>query len=603
MAIKPIKIKIFGVDLFSSKLASVGKRLKNTGKAFTRVGRSLTLGATVPAVLFGASVLNAAGNFESAMKTVGVVAKQVGERSLSDLSDKAELLGRTTQFSATQAANAMAELSKAGLNTTQVFDASTGVLQLAGAGQIEMAEASKLAAKTMNIFSKEATDIGDIADVLTRGFTAAPTSIQELATALTFGGAASSGMGEDLRSTVAALAAFAQQGEISTLGGAKLRKVMNSLADPTEEAKNAFRRLLINEKDVFNITKDGTKTFKGFANLVKQLEGSLFDVTAASQIFGQRAGPVMFKIVQKGSENLANLRAALDNVGITAKKVSDVNLEGFKGQMRLLVSAFEGFQIAVGRSGILTFATKLAKKFTALFSSLAIANPRLLKLGFIILTVVGVLGPLVLLIGGLISAFGVLAITFAIISGLIALGISAISLPVLGIIAAIAALGLAVTFIILKWRSFLALFKRIPRPLKMVLGPITLLIDAAKVLSNNWNVVVSIFKRVFNIVTSIANAFSKMEASIASFAFGKLSGFLGKFGLLPSQLEKPTAGSTSREESSGADRLFKSVLSKLDGTLSRVEVAFKNEPPGLRVDPVIGGANLAIERGPSSGGR
>ena len=422
-----------------------------------------------------------------------------------------------------------------------------------------------------------------------------------MSTAITFGGNAAKAMGLNLKGAVTVLAAFAEQGEVGTLGGTKLRKVMNSLADVSPEAGRTFANLGIKLKDVFKVSKDGTKTFKGFLNLVQLLEKSTFDLTAASRIFGERVGPVMTGVVRAGSKNLIALRKALDDVGLTAKKVSDINLEGFNGQMRLLISAFEGFQIAVGESGVLTFATELTRKFTKLFESLAQTNPKLLKLGFIMLTVVGVLGPLLILFGGLVSMIGLLAPGFAVIGAAFSAVAGFISLPIVAIIAAIVALGVGLFFLITKWKAVIGFIKKIPTPLLFLLGPIGLLIKGAQLLTDNWGLVKDIFSKVLNIIKEVSKAIGKMASSLASSAVGKLSGLLGVFGF-NSRRETPKSVDVPREEPV-LDRLFKSVLNKLDSTLARVEIAFKNEPPGLRVEAFTGGFDLAIERGPSSGGR
>jgi TP901 family phage tail tape measure protein len=78
--------------------------------------------------------------------------------------------GEATVFSATESAQAEAELARAGISTADILGgAPRGSLDLAAAGQLGLADAATISAQAMNVFKLRGGDVSHIADVLAAG--------------------------------------------------------------------------------------------------------------------------------------------------------------------------------------------------------------------------------------------------------------------------------------------------------------------------------------------------------------------------------------------------------------------------------------------------
>src|SRR5690606_25362746 len=94
---------------------SIDQRLQSIGRNLQGVGTRLTLGITAPLIAAGTGVVALATGFEKSMNRVQALTGSTGE-SLATLRDQARKLGADTQFSASEAADAMSFLAMAGFN-------------------------------------------------------------------------------------------------------------------------------------------------------------------------------------------------------------------------------------------------------------------------------------------------------------------------------------------------------------------------------------------------------------------------------------------------------------------------------------------------------
>src|SRR5690606_13927820 len=109
-----------GLEGVAQKTNSSMQRLASTGEKLTSIGKTLTLGVTTPIVGMGVSILKTAGDFESGMNRVRAVSGATGAE-FEQLEALAMELGRTTQFSASDAADAMGFLAMAGMETSDIM--------------------------------------------------------------------------------------------------------------------------------------------------------------------------------------------------------------------------------------------------------------------------------------------------------------------------------------------------------------------------------------------------------------------------------------------------------------------------------------------------
>jgi TP901 family phage tail tape measure protein len=89
--------------------------------------------------------------------------------------------GKDTQYSATQAADGITQLSKAGVSTANILGGGLkGALSLAAAGQIDVGEAAETAASAMTQFKLSGDQVPHVADLLAAAAGKAQGSVHDM---------------------------------------------------------------------------------------------------------------------------------------------------------------------------------------------------------------------------------------------------------------------------------------------------------------------------------------------------------------------------------------------------------------------------------------
>ncbi|ORE90190.1 phage protein [Stappia sp. 22II-S9-Z10] len=406
-----------GIDTaaFTKGLSSAQKELAAVGKRMQTIGTRMSVGITAPVVAFGASIAKTAGDFEAAMNRVGAVTGAPAD-GLARLTAQAKELGRTTQFSASQAADAMGFLGMAGFNVEQIIGAMPGTLQLAAAAQMDLASAADIVSNVLSGYGMKVEDLSRVNDVLVKTFTRTNTDLRQIGEAMKYAGPVAAAAGVSFEEAAAAIGLMGNAGIQSSMAGTSLRGAISRVLAPTKAMSKAM------DAAGLKFTDANGKIVK-LDEILRQLEPHAEDAGLFMELFGQRAGPAMAALVSQGSTALTELTKELEASGGTAERIATAQMQGFNGAMKELSSAFEGLKLAIADSGLLEFLTNSVKSLTQFVQRLGETNPALLKWGTILAGVAAMAGPVVLAVGA------------------VALALSAISLPVAAGIAGVAALG------------------------------------------------------------------------------------------------------------------------------------------------------------------
>jgi TP901 family phage tail tape measure protein len=450
-----IRIRILGKDLFSGELKTATAKMRKFGQGMKNVGRGLTLGLTLPIAAMGISTLKTAGDFEAGMNRVqGLTSATAQEMSV--LTKQARELGATTQFSASQATEAMQFLSMAGFQTEKIYKVMPDTLNLAAAGVLELGEAADIVSNIMTGFNKKPEELAHISDVLTSTFTSTNTNLQQLGEGMKFVAPIASAMGISLEETAAAMGLLGNAGIQASMAGTSLRGALAKLGKPTGEAVATMKKLGIKKSQLV----DSAGNVRSFTEAVRVLETTGASAADLLTIFGQRAGPGMAALVGQGADALEKLTKQVSNdKGITGR-IAAKNMEGFNGAMKEMKSAFQEVQIAIADSGLLEFVTGMVRGLTDFLRKLGETNPMMLKMGTILAVLVAAIGPLLLVLGQmLIMAAPIMAFfaTHAAI-GAFAAAIGAIALPVALVIAAFMIWSRVIQQVIDNWDNLKAVF-------------------------------------------------------------------------------------------------------------------------------------------------
>ena len=387
-------------------LDSVGQKWQKLGKDVSRVGRGFTLGITLPVVGAGAAILKTAGDFERSLNRVSALTGATGQ-AFERLREQARDLGATTQFSASEAADAMAFLAQAGFTADEIYGSLPDTLKLAGAAQLDLARSADIVSNILTGFQLPVSELGRAVDVLSKTFTSANTDLNQLGEAFKFVGPVATSVGQEFEETAAALGLLSNAGLQASQAGTGLRQVLIGMSK---------------EQEIFGIsTRDASGQLRPFTDFLADAERRGVSLEEAIEAFSVRGGPAFLAVLGQGSDALRDLRDDLRDAAGTADQIQAVQLQGLNARLTELRSAAEGLAIAFGDSGLLGSATDLVAKITdqvRKFAELDDGTKRLIVTTALLLAGIG---PVLTVTGRLISATGFLITNFTRIVGAVRL--------------------------------------------------------------------------------------------------------------------------------------------------------------------------------------
>lgn len=318
----------------------IGSFAKNAVKKFTAI-------ATAGAILVGGfgvkDVMSTFMDFEQGLSNVQAVS-QATASEMAILKDEAKRLGAETAWSAVQVTEAETLLSQAGFSVKETIAALPGLLDLASAGGLDLAQATDIAAGTLRSFGLEAEQSAHVADVLALAASATNSDVTGLGESMKYVGPAAKAMGLDVEQTTAALGMLANANIKGSQAGTTLRSALTRLAKPTKQSSDMMKQLGFN-------AFDSTGKMLPMHELVRNLQKSTAGLTeqqkanAMATIFGQEAMSGMLAMVEQGPDALKDLTQSLYDADDAAKQMADTQLDNLAGQMTILKSATEGMKI------------------------------------------------------------------------------------------------------------------------------------------------------------------------------------------------------------------------------------------------------------------
>ena len=385
---------------FNKGITSADNKLRQFGKNIGTFSKQNSIALTafgVAGALAFRDLILIAGQFDSSMRRVRAVSGAT-EDQFKQLTDTAKKLGRTTQFTASQAAEGMEFLAKAGFKANEVLGAIPGTLELAAAASIDLGSAADIVTNVLTGFNLEVKDLARVNDVLVKAFISSNTDLRQLGQAMKFVGPVAAGFGQDIEDIVAVLGAMGNAGIQASMAGTSLRGALTRLASPSSEAEKILKELGIS---VF----DSSGKMINFIDIIGDLEKSGISATEVMEVFGQRAGPAILALLSEGAVGIRAFSDDLrDSVGTTAR-IAAVQMEGFTGALKEFQSALEGLKIAIAGSGILEFSANLLRSLAKLLRIVAELPEEILAFG----TALAIAG---FAISGLLGLLGFLLIGF-----------------------------------------------------------------------------------------------------------------------------------------------------------------------------------------------
>lgn len=322
MAFKPLQIIIGAKDEASAVFGRLQTKIAAVGVA---VAGYFGIKA------FGGAVKSAA-DFEAAMSRVEAATGASG-KELEALKKAASDAGANTQFTASQAANALENLAKAGLSSTQSVQALNPVLSLAAAADVELATAAEYVTKAVMGMGLQFEDAGRVADVLAKGANATNTSVSGLAQALSYAAPVAQSVGLTLEETTAIMGKLADAGIDASRAGTGMANILAQFSDPASKFKKELAAIGITTTD--------------FNEALRQLEAAGDKGKAAILAVGLNAGPALQSLLNQGMGSVDALAEKLRNAEGSAAAAAKVMQDNLQGSMKGLGSAWEAVENAL----------------------------------------------------------------------------------------------------------------------------------------------------------------------------------------------------------------------------------------------------------------
>lgn len=328
-----------------STAKTVASGMENTGRKSALIASGMTA-AGLAVAAFGVAAVKMAADFDQQMSTVqantGATSAQMDQLRAAAIE-----AGASTVYSASDSADAINDLGKAGMSVTDILTGGlSGALNLAASDGMAVGDAAEYMANALSMFHLKGSQASQVADTLAAGAGKAVGNVSDFGEALNNCGAQANSFGMNIQETTGVLALFAQNGTIGAEAGTQLNSMLMKLAAPSAEASNTMRELGIS-------AYDAQHHFVGMANFAGQLQKAEKNLTdeqrnqANATIFGSDAIKAANYLYEAGESGVNKWTKAVSESGYAAEQAAAKN-NNLKGDLENLSGSMESLMISVG---------------------------------------------------------------------------------------------------------------------------------------------------------------------------------------------------------------------------------------------------------------
>lgn len=328
-----------------STARTVASGMEHTGRKSALIASGMTA-AGLAVAAFGVAAVKMAADFDQQMSTVqantGATSAQMDQLRAAAIE-----AGASTVYSASDSADAINDLGKAGMSVTDILTGGlSGALNLAASDGMAVGDAAEYMANALSMFHLKGSQASQVADTLAAGAGKAVGNVSDFGEALNNCGAQANSFGMNIQETTGVLALFAQNGTIGAEAGTQLNSMLMKLAAPSAEASNTMKELGIS-------AYDAQGHFVGMANFAGQLQKAEKGLTdeqrnqANATIFGSYAIKAANYLYEAGESGVNKWTKAVSESGYAAEQAAAKN-NNLKGDLENLSGSMESLMISVG---------------------------------------------------------------------------------------------------------------------------------------------------------------------------------------------------------------------------------------------------------------
>jgi len=459
----------------ASQYSAASVRTAHATAAQIRIASFVVAAYNAAIILALKQTLGAFAEFEQKMANIRAVTS-AGGADMALMAAKAQQMGRTTMFSASEAAEAMLELGKAGQSTTEIMQTIQPVLDLAAAGDLTLAESAVILTNAINTFGFAASDAAAIADKMAVAANISTISVRDLAESLKYVGASARNFGQEFDAILAGLALLGNLGIRGTRAGTSLAAMFEQLAQKRSKIEGLLDIQLVDPE---------TDKFKQLPVILNDIREAGITATQVVQLFAARGGralsllilagkdvrtlqkefdrwgvsivddnnrlkeiPALFKEAMDAGASFADINTiikgrleqvidAIEHASGTAREMANIRMNTLQNQTKLLANTFNTMKIAIGAvlapqvTRLVTWVASLVAKWADWINANREAAKTWVVLGFAIVGIIGYLAAVV--IGIKLALIAWAAFSTAVIANPVGLVLAAIGFAAAGV--------------------------------------------------------------------------------------------------------------------------------------------------------------------------
>lgn len=426
------------------KMQEVGDKIKDVGDKIASVGSQLTTTVTLPIVAAGTAAVTSFAEVDKTMT--------LANKTMDNTAEEANLLNKAMEeaaanstFGMNDAANAALNFARAGLDAKEAADAMAPAMNLAAgeAGDLDVVSGGLVA--TINGFGDSFDQAEHYADVFAVACNNSALDVNSLSESMSVAAPIFKTAGKSVEDAALMLGVMANAGIDANVAANSLKTGMARLAQPTKQAKEAMEQYGIAMEDIWNedgSMKDMTVIQKNLNEAFSKLSEQE-QMAAAGAIFGKNQMASWLAVINTAPEDVQELANSLSETDKVTREMADAMMSGFGGSIEKLKSSLDVLMTSLGGL-IAEYLTPVIEKIQGLVDAFMALDEEQKQHIIQVAAVVAAIGPALLVIGKVVAAVGTIISAMGTIAtfigGTLIPAITAISAPVLVVVAAVAAL-------------------------------------------------------------------------------------------------------------------------------------------------------------------
>jgi TP901 family phage tail tape measure protein len=284
--------------------------------------------------------------FEASMSKVQALTRlDKNSEEMRQLTEQARMLGATTSFTASEAAQAQGFLAMAGFKTTKILQSMPAMLDLAKAGDIDLQRTADIASNIQTTYGIDSSQMNRVADILAASFTNANVDLEMLSQSMKYMGPVAEKFNMSLEESAAMPGLLGNAGIQADMAGTALRGIMSKLSGPTSKQAKILKKLGIS-------TSDAAGNMHSLPEIIMDLDkatekmGNKEKLATIMGLFDQRAGPAMLALMGQKDK----IQAAIDTVKNSegaAARIAKIMGDNTAGALKTMQSAWEDLAISL----------------------------------------------------------------------------------------------------------------------------------------------------------------------------------------------------------------------------------------------------------------